>query len=278
MAAITTPTTPKAWSPDISCFPATEAVPTALILETSSVCGSIEGDDPAVRVAFIDDADANFVAEGADIPEADADLSEVIVYTGKVAILHRISREQMRQQNVEEKLADSVARAVIKRANKAYLAQPAPQDGHTPPAGLLNIPGIVNGGEVKANLDGLVDLIATIEQNGGVPSHILMSPTAWASLRKLKTQTGAASSLLGAGSTDAKKMLLDLPVIVDPAVTTGAGMILDRNAIASAVGDVQVAQSEHFYFGSDSIALRCTWRFGANLVHPNRVGKFTVAA
>ncbi len=57
-----------------------------------------------------------------------------------------------------------------------------------------------------------------------------------------------------------------------------SSQIVDRTAIVSAVGPVEVSQSEHVYFASDSIALRCTWRFGANAVHPNRLGKFTVTA
>ena len=52
--------------------------------------------------------------------------------------------------------------------------------------------------------------------------------------------------------------------------------MVDRTAVVSAVGDVEVAQSEHVYFGSDSVALRCTWRFGQNVVRPGRVGTFTV--
>ena len=45
-----------------------------------------------------------------------------------------------------------------------------------------------------------------------------------------------------------------------------------------AAGQVLVAQSEHAYFSSDSIGLRCTWRFGQNVVRADRIGKFTVTA
>ena len=54
-------------------------------------------------------------------------------------------------------------------------------------------------------------------------------------------------------------------------------MVVDKSAIVSAVGAVMVAQSEHAYFSSDSIALRGTWRFGQNIVRPERIGKFTIA-
>lgn len=277
MATETTVNSAKAWSPDVTAFAPADAIPDALILSTSTVTGRIEGDEPAVRVAYVDDAAATFVAEAATISEADPTLSEVLVHTGKVAQLVRLSREQYGQDRTAEMLAQSVRRAVTKKANEAYLAQAAPvSPAVTPPAGLVNVTGIESGGAVAADLDVLVDLIATLEGNGATPSHILLAPDAWASLRKFKTATGSAQSLLGAGTTDATKSLLDLPVIVTSALSTGSGLVIDKTAVVSAVGDVQLAVSDQVYFDSDSIGVRCTFRFGANVVHPDRIGKFTV--
>jgi hypothetical protein len=53
----------------------------------------------------------------------------------------------------------------------------------------------------------LVDLIAQLQDNLAVPSHILLDPRGWAELRKLKTGNTFNSSLLGAGTTDAVPML-----------------------------------------------------------------------
>ena len=278
MATETTLTSARGWSPDVTGIAPEDAIPDALVLLTSTVAGHVEGDAPAVRVTYVDDAEADFVGEGGVISEADPDLAEVLVYTGKVAQLIRLSREQWVQDSTSGLLSSSVERAVTKRANLAYLTQVAPTTpAVTPPVGLLNVPGIVDGGAVATNLDALVDLVATLEDNDGTPSHWILSSTAWARLRKLKTGTGLASSLLGAGTSDTVKMLLDLPVLTTPAMTANAGMLVDKNAIVSAVGDVMVAQSEHAFFSSDSIALRCTWRFGQNVVKPNRIGKFTVS-
>ncbi len=277
MATQTTLTSADGWSPDVNTFAPTEAVPEALVLQTSSVLGNIEGDDVAVRVAFVDDDDAQFTAEGATIPEAEPVLDEVLVYTGKVTQLVHLSREQWLQPGASNRLADSVRRAVTKKANEVYLTQAAPTSpAVTPPAGLLNVDGIADGGAVADDLDNLVDLIATLEGNGANPTHLVVDPTGWASLRKLKTATRANTSLLGAGTSDAARVLLDLPVLVSGAMTAGTGAVLDRAAIASAVGLVRVAQSEHVYFTSDGIALRCTWRIGWNVAKPDRLGTFTV--
>ena len=279
MATETTITSAKAWAPDVIGFTASDVIPDAIILQAATIAGAVDGDEPAVRVPWADDAAAGFIAEGATIPEADPGLSEVLVYTGKVSQLIRLSREQFHQPNASKLLSDSVRRAVTKAANVAFLAQAAPvSPAVTPPAGLLNVAGIEDGGAVAADLDGLIDLVATIEDNGGTATHIIVDPIGWASLRKFKTGTGYASSLLGAGTSDVERMLLDLPVIVTYAMTASTGLVVDKSAVAAAVGPVMVSTSEHVYFAADSVGLRCTWRFGANLVHPDRVGKFTVTA
>jgi len=274
---ITTDTSAKAWSPDVQAFAAADVIPEALILQTSTVAGSIEGDEPAVRVAYVDDADAQFTSEGADIPEAEPTLSEVLVHTGKVTLLVRVSREQWQQNGTATVLSDSARRAVLKKANEAYLSQVLPTAPKvTPPGGILNIPGIQDGGEIATNLDALADAFTLVETAGGTVTHILAAPNSWGALRKLKKGTSSNESLLGAGTEDADKRILNTPVLTSNAVPSGKLALIDSSAIVSAAGEVQVATSEHAYFGSDSIALRVTFRFGQNLVRPERVVKLSL--
>lgn len=271
----TTTTVAAAWRPD-QTYAAQELVPDALVLSTSTVLGRIDGDEPVIRVGWIDDAPASFVAEGAPIPESEPDLSEVLVTTGKVAQLVRFSRELMNQPDAGPKGMDSVRRAVIKAANVAYLSQPAP-DSAGPPAGLLNVDGITDAGEVGDDLDGLADALTAIEQADGQATHIIAAPDAWGSLRKMKSATGSNTALLGAGTDDAERRLFNLPVITTPAMPAGTILVVDRAAVVSAVGDVRVAASEHAYFATDSVGLRCTFRFGQNVVKPERVAKLVIA-
>ena len=128
MATETTVTSARAWSPDIYTFAPSEAVGQSLILQASTVSGSVEGDAPAVRVAYVDDAAATFTAEGEVIPEADPALNEVLVYTGKVSQLVRLSREQWVQPGVSMQLSESVRRAVTKTADAAFISQACPED------------------------------------------------------------------------------------------------------------------------------------------------------
>ncbi len=48
-------------------------------------------------------------------------------------------------------------------------------------------------------------------------------------------------------------------MLVNPAAPDYTGIVVDRNAVVSAVGDVKVANSEHAAFSSDSVLLRATW-------------------
>ena len=126
-----------------------DVIPEALVIQCSNQAGVVEGDQPVVRVAFINDDQAEFVAEGDEIPEGEPDLAEVLVATGKVSQLVRLSREQFSQEETAGQLAQSVARAITRRADLAFVRQAAP----TPPAlgpttGLLKIAGVVSGAAV----------------------------------------------------------------------------------------------------------------------------------
>jgi len=279
MSAFTTLTDPKAWGNDVVEVAPTEVIPEALILTTSTVAGSIEGDGPAVRVPYVDDDEAGFVAEGAEIPEGNPTLAEAVVYTGKVSQLIRLSREQFFQPHAEQLLEESVGRAVLKAGNRAYVSQTAPVSPAVgPAAGLLNVAGITDGGLIDGDLDGLLDLQADLAEAGSIPSHVLVSPSAWADLRRIKDESGSARSLLGFGTSDTAPSLLDVPVIVTPALPTGHGLIVDRTAVISAVGQVQVAVSYERYFEADQVGLRATWRIGQAVVKPARIGMFVTAS
>jgi HK97 family phage major capsid protein len=275
----TTTNSAAAWRPDQFAFSPSDVIPEALILQCSTQSGVVEGDAPACRVAFVDDDEAQFTAEGADIDEGNPALSEVTIFTAKVTQLVRLSNEQFSQDGTAEQLAASVGRAVTRRADLAFVSETAPTPpALAPAAGLVNVTGIVEGDPVSGSLDALVDLIATLQSNLSTPTHILTDPLGWAELRKLKTGNDFNSSLLGAGTTDALPMLLSLPVIVSPAVPMNSGVVIDQSAVVSAVGPLVVATSTDRYFDSDSVALRATWRCGHAVVRPDRIGIFDIAA
>ena len=197
------------------------------------------------------------VAEAAEIPQADPQLSEVTVFTSKISQLIRQSNELYSQVGIANQLVQSVNRALVKKSDALLVAQAAPVAPATAPsAGLLNTAGIVDGGAMTGDLDGLVGLVAELQANGSTPTHIVVDPLAWASLRQLKYGTGSNQSLLGAGTSDAQTLLLGLRVVVNNEVPASSGVVIDRSAVVSAVSAVSVATDTSIYFTSDSTALR----------------------
>lgn len=272
MSSFSTLTSAKALHPDQVSFAPAEVIPEALVLAATTHAGEIHGDEPQIMVPYVSvDDDAAFVAESGTITEADPDSTMVGIYTGKVAVLVKISQEQYRTGGVAGLMSEAVRRAVIKKSNRAFVAQPAPvSPATTPPAGLLNQTH-TEGGYIAANLDALTDAIAHIEAHSGTATNIICSPAAWATVSKLKTASDSNVSLLGSGTAAAERRLLSVPVTVSSAINDNQIIILDRAAVVSAYGQLQLATSSDVFFRDDSIALRCTWRFGARIADKNRV-------
>lgn len=278
----TTANSAAAWRPDLFTFAPQDALPEALILNHTTVSGEIQGDQPALRVAYCVDDTADFVDEGAPIDESEPELSEAVVITRKIAQLIRLSSEQYRQAGTPDELSRSVARALTAKADNALVAQAAPTSPAVAPvAGLLNITGIVSQTAVSGSLDKLIDLEATVRANGANPTAWLLAPDTWATLRKMKTLTpdeGTVTSnvgLLGAGTDNADPLLLSIPVVVNAQMPAKSGLLIDKTAIITAVSTLEIATSVDQYFNSDSVAVRATWRTGHVLPRPNRIGKFT---
>lgn len=263
MAKVITPTSPEAFALDVVGVAPEQTIPQSVLILATTKAGEVEGDDVFVRVPAINlDADTGFVPEGNDIPESDPDLSELVLATGKIAVLVRISREQLAQPAVQDVVTAEIKRSVLKKVDWALLQQPSPVAPATfPPAGL--IAKAIDGGTVTDNLDAVIDVVASIEALGGSCTNIIAAPDAWASLAKLKDEDTSNRSLIGAGVESAQRTLLSIPVNVTSAMPEGKILAVDKTKTLSAYGQIQVSRSEHAYFSSDSLALRATLRFGA---------------
>lgn len=268
-----TPDAVRALAMDVRGVAPREVVPAAMILQASTIGGFVEGDAPTVRCPLVTLEDQpGFVDEGADIPESTPEQSEVLIHTGKLAILTAASRESLAQPDASALLSEAMRRAVIRKANRAFLAQVAPTPPAThPPAGILAQDHTILGQSIETDLDALASAIAVIEDAGGTPTQILASPSTWAYVSTLKTEEGGNASLLGAGTAAAERRLLGLPVLVDRDIPELKLVVLDRAGILSVVGNIMVAQSADYLFGNDAVALRVTWRFGASIVDPGLV-------
>jgi HK97 family phage major capsid protein len=247
------------------------------------MAGTIQGDAPSMRVAFVADDTAEFVDEGATIPESEPGLNEALIYTRKFALLTRLSREQYSQGGTPNELARSVARAMTFKADNAFLAQAAPTSPAVAPVpGLLNYPGIQSQTGVATNLDKLIDLEATVRSHLGYPTSWILAPDTWATLRKMKTLSPGTDTvtsnvgILGAGTDNAEQLLLGIPVDVRPQMPSKTGLLIDSTQIVSAVSLLEVATDISTYFMSDSVGIRAVWRTGHTIPRPERIGKFSL--
>lgn len=278
MTTVTTTGSPKAWGLDVLGVKPDQVIPEALILHITSKAGFVEGDSPAVRVPAIriDPDEIGFVPEGNNIPEADPELAELVLHTGKIAHLIKVSREQVAQPEALTTIINGQKRALIAKADYALLQTPAPvAPAMYPPAGLLA--HAQDAGPIGDNLDALIDAETLVSSlPGGAATHVLASPESYAYARKLKKGTGSNENLLGAGTESGPKTVLGLPALITSAMPDNKIAVLDKGQILSAYGDVLVARSDEFYFNSDNVALRATFRFGVGVLDPQAIQVLTL--
>lgn len=262
MSTLRTPDSPKAWALDVLGVSPQKAIPDSVLVLCTTQAGVVDGDEPSVRVPFVNlDASVGFVEEGHQIDEATPDMGELVLNTGKISVLVRTSREQLNQPSAQEVLSHEIRRAVLAKVDYAMLQTPSPTAPATwPPAGLLAHADA--GAAISGDLDVIVDAMSELQIAGGNCSHVVCAPDSWASLQKLKEATGSNKSLLGAGTDSAEKSILSTPVVVTNAMPGGKVLLLDKTRTLSAYTGIQVARSDDYFFGADSVAIRATFRFG----------------
>lgn len=272
MAQHTTPTAAEAWRPNVvSTYSPEDLLGQALIIQTATLAGTVEGDEPIVTVPYVaQDAEAGFVPEGEEIPVAGGQLAEVTISTDKVAVLTTVSRELAAQPGAAERIARSLQRSVTAKADAAFL-------GNTGgPTGLFNLPGIPTVGTLGGDLFAAYDAVAAIESDGGTPTHLLVNPGDWGTLSKIPEGTGSARSLLANVHDAATRSLAGVPVIVHAAVPQGEALMLDKAEVVAAYGQLQLARSEDAFFEYDAVGIRATFRLGWNVVRTARLAKLTI--
>lgn len=278
MTTVTTPTSPKAFALDVLGLAPEQTIPQSVLILATTKAGTVEGDEPFVRVPAVNlDDSTGFVPEGNEIDEAEPDLSELLIGTGKIAVLVRTSREQLAQPAALDVISAEIKRSVLAKVDWALLQQPVPvAPAVWPPAGLLA--HATAAGTVEDNLDAVIDAVAAIEAlAGGQVTNIVASPDSWASLAKLKDEDTSNRSLIGAGTESPTKTLLSIPVTVTSAMPANKILLVDRNKTLSAYGQLMFSRSDDYYFGADSVALRATLRFGAGFVDAKAGQILTVA-
>lgn len=250
-------------------FPSAEVVPDSLILQIATVTSAPEGDVPVVRVPYVEnDPTVGFVKEGEEIPTANPKLNEVLIQTKKLAIISEQSREASSYEESALAISTSLQRAITMKADHAFLNSAAD------PTGLWNMAGVIDAGTVTDSFDPFTDAIMGIEANMGKATAIVIDPASWGALSKLKYTSGVLQ--LGSPAEQASRMLFGLPVYVTPSMEAGHALVVSREDLIAAVGQIGLNISTEAAFRADSIVYRAIWRIGWNVVHPDRMAKVAI--
>lgn len=250
-------------------FPSAEVVPDSLILQIATVTSAPEGDVPVVRVPYVEnDPTVGFVNEGEEIPTANPKLNEVLIQTKKLAILSEQSREASSYDESALAISTSLQRAITMKADHAFL------NSEADPTGLWNMAGVIDAGTVTDSFDPFTDAIMGIEANMGKATAIVIDPASWGALSKLKYTSGVLQ--LGSPAEQASRTLFGLPVYVTPSMEAGHALVVSREDLIAAVGQIGLNISTEAAFRADSIVYRAIWRIGWNVVHPDRMAKVAI--
>ena len=226
-----------------------------------------------------DDASAGWYNEGEDIDLTDPTVDEVVAVPKALKSLTKVSRELAEDSSPEATalVGASVARDIARKIDQAFFAASTPKG----PAGvrsLIGSAGAVLGGSY-ANSDPFAEAISLIEQTGSTPTAFIGSAATVLSLSKLKKATDSNEPLLspnlatGATQRIERQMLgVRLHTVPNDVLDEDEVWAFDRSKVYIVLRkDVDLQVDPSFFFGSDSLAVRCVMRLDFAFVHPASV-------
>jgi HK97 family phage major capsid protein len=233
------------------------------------------------------DPSASFVAEGAEIPADDAEISELIVTPKKVAALSVISKE-LATDSLNGSAADVVGQALARDTARAVDAAFFGTITANGPSGLGALAGVseVDAGTITT-LDAFAEGQSMAETVGAVVIYWVASPNTVLSLANLKQQSGSNLPLLQPDPTlPGRRQIFGAPLLTSPAVDdhTIFGIPAsyvpadpdDQSGRLSYVVQAQDASLDvdgSVFFTSDRVAVRTTLRVSFGWPHPAAVVK-----
>ncbi|MGW1770294.1 phage major capsid family protein [Streptomyces sp. NPDC002104] len=206
---------------------------------------------------------AGVVGENKEIPTADTDQTEVKSEPVKYAQMRKISNEAIADTTpgILERNTRKLASAIYKGIDEDFLTAKVQTDKNaTAPTGILNVTGLESAGEVKDNLDAVMDAKAAIADAEGNASLFVIHPLDAAEMRKIKVKLADKSEgnfYLLAGDQIAD----GLTVIEHKAMKKGMALIADREAVTAVVRktmDVKLFDQRYAEF--DATGVRGTFR------------------
>lgn len=235
------------------------------------------------------DPTSAFVAEGAEIPADDAEISELIVTPRKAAGLSVISKE-LATDSINGTAQDVVGQALARDTARAIDAAFFGTTTANGPSGLGALAGVseVDAGTINT-LDAFAEAQSLAEMAGAVIIYWVASPTTVLTLARLKRDgIGSNEPLLQPDPTKpGRRQIFGAPLLSSPAVEDHeiwgipASYVTapddeDQSGRLSYVVQAQDATLDvdgSVFFTSDRVAIRTTLRVAFGWPHPAAVVK-----
>ncbi|AIK86039.1 hypothetical protein CGLAR1_12590 [Corynebacterium glutamicum] len=285
---VVSPGAPVSLSPDRVTYHPQDLIRHALIYQITNVIASAATDRDSVRVPRIASVpDVGFVAEGDEIPGGDVGLGEVAIRTRKLAVTSAISNELRNASSnagfdvqSAQMITDGITVGLIDAADRVLLSHES-EGADDPLEGLSTISGVTTIPGALTNLDPVTDAIGALEAEGGrfKDFNIVMHPSVWSTLAKLKTADGSNVSLVDSiqGAVDpGSRRLAGIPVHTSQFAKEGELLMIDRESVLSVVTNVELGYSDEAQFLSDSRVFRVTYRAGWKVTNPKRIAKISI--
>jgi len=227
---------------------------------------------------------AAFTAPGVQIADSDVAIDEIDLLPSErtsLKSLTKVSNELVRQSalSIETVLTNRIVEDQAVVLDAALWAGTGSSNSIT---GVLKASGITKtvDADLLTDPDVLIDALAAMGETFVTPSVLVMRPTTFAALRKIKVATTDAryvfdpSAAFAAGT----QQLFGLPVVTTTAVPAGAVAVLDTSRIFVARdGDAVVTPLTETFGDYDAIAIRCVTRYDVALTTPKAVTLLSVA-
>jgi HK97 family phage major capsid protein len=253
------------------------------------VCTQVETLSPKFRLPVVDvDAASTWLAEGADITETDPTIGEEVVTAMKLGALTKVSNELANDSSpaATQVVGDGLTRSIARQLDVAFFGI----GGGLAPPGLLSFSDIATvtvPGSNWTNFDWATTAQSTLERVGSTVTAFCASFETVRQLSTVKQFTGTTANsnepLLqateGDVTTATPRNIFGVPLWSLPEGTIADGTVwaLDRDKVYAVIrSDIGLMVDPSFYFGSDSLAVRCIIRVGFGYPHHAAICKITL--
>jgi HK97 family phage major capsid protein len=234
-------------------------------------------------------AAAAFVAPGTQIADSNVTFDEVQLLPSDlrgIKSLTKLSNELVRQATHTVGALDQVisTRLVTDVSNVLDAALWDGGGASSTIKGVLRQTGIQTGVLVLTDPDSLIDGLATAQANHVSPTHWVMTPAAFAAIRKVKVGTGDRRYVIDPSTIQngTAFQLFGLPVIVTDFIPNASGKarvaLIDFSKVVVARDqNPTVAVLDQTFGDYDTIGIRVTARFDVGLLQAKAVTLLTEA-